>query len=353
MRSLFARRCCRYVGEPVAMVLADEPELAPEDPPLTVELDIPPAGRGRFANASVAAAPCCSARRAMRHHFHAATGDVEAAFATPVHAAGVFPGARQTAFSMETRAHRPNGMANASPCGRCEKLPFFNRRVPRGDNGLPETAVDYVEYDVRCRAADSGRVERNYSDGFRACRAPMFGCRAGSKCGVESAPRICQRTSRGESKFADARTTAPARHPSIDRLVDRGFRQPHYRREDAAVENGSFAAPDMVRRSPSHSAMSRGFHGKGGLRCTRKTPAACTGVAKRGFTSPVAAVKVVRNCSPGGKQQGAAATRGVAKATTGRERYRVRRERRILSKLGSSASTMATGSPNNADLRAE
>jgi len=147
---VIATKVVRYVGEPVAMVLADAPELA-EDAALAVELDIAPLPVVADRSASVAddtllfpgtAGNCAST-------FTAAIGDVEAAFRdAPYTRRESFRVQRQTAFPMETRGLLAEWDGRRLTMSGAAKLPFFNRRVLAAMMGLPEAAVDYIEYDV-------------------------------------------------------------------------------------------------------------------------------------------------------------------------------------------------------------
>src|SRR5882724_11056963 len=142
----------RYVGEPVAMVLADGPELA-EDAALAVGLDITPlpavADRTTSAAGRTLLFPGTAGNCATT--FTAAIGDVEVAFhGAPYTRRESFRVQRQTAFPMETRGLLAEWDAAAGhlTMSGAAKLPFFNRRTLAAMMGLPETAVDYIEYDV-------------------------------------------------------------------------------------------------------------------------------------------------------------------------------------------------------------
>jgi carbon-monoxide dehydrogenase large subunit len=147
---VIATNVVRYVGEPIVMVLADEPELA-EDAALAVELDITPLPVVADRRASVAgdtllfpgtASNCATT-------FTAATGDVDAAFRNaPYTRRESFRVQRQTAFPMETRGLLAEWDGERLTMSGAAKLPFFNRRTLAAMMGLRETAVDYVEYDV-------------------------------------------------------------------------------------------------------------------------------------------------------------------------------------------------------------
>jgi aerobic carbon-monoxide dehydrogenase large subunit len=142
----------RYVGEPVAMVLATSAALA-EDALQLVTIDIDPLApvvdwqsseRGRTllfdkTDSNVAAL------------FTATRGDADAAFASADYVRREhFTVQRHTALPMETRGLVAEWNA-ASGCLRVSgaaKLPFFNRRALAAMLGLEEKSVEYVELDV-------------------------------------------------------------------------------------------------------------------------------------------------------------------------------------------------------------
>ena len=142
----------RYVGEPVALVLADSAELA-EDAAQAVGLDIEPL-------------PVVADRRAsMRNDvqlidgtesncatvYVANAGDVERTFRNAAYTRREqFRVQRMTAMTMETRGLLAewDSTAGQLTVSGAAKLPFFNRRAMAGMMGLSEEAVDYIEYDV-------------------------------------------------------------------------------------------------------------------------------------------------------------------------------------------------------------
>ena len=147
---VIATKVVRYVGEPVAMVLADAPELA-EDAALAIELDIERLPVVADRGASVAGSTLLFAGTTTNcaTTFTAAIGDTEAAFRdAPYTRKEFFRVQRQTAFPMETRGLLAEWDGDRLTMSGAAKLPFFNRRVLAGMMGLPEAAVDYVEYDV-------------------------------------------------------------------------------------------------------------------------------------------------------------------------------------------------------------
>ena len=141
----------RYVGEPVAVVLADSPERA-EDAAQAVVLDIEhrPAVADRQASARrEVLIPGTDSNCAAV--FTANAGDVDAIFRAAAYTRREqFRVQRMTAMTMETRgllAEWDEAAGRLSVSGAA-KLPFFNRRAMAAMMSLPEASVDYVEYDV-------------------------------------------------------------------------------------------------------------------------------------------------------------------------------------------------------------
>ncbi|HVY58135.1 MAG TPA: xanthine dehydrogenase family protein molybdopterin-binding subunit [Xanthobacteraceae bacterium] len=149
---VIARDTVRYVGEPVALVLADGPELA-EDAlqAITLEIDhLPPVTdalqslKGDVLLFEGTDTNCASV-------FTAEKGDVDAAFAGAAHTVRErFRVQRLTAMPMEPRGLLAewNAAENRLTVSGAAKLPFFNRRSMAAMMNLPETSVDYVECDV-------------------------------------------------------------------------------------------------------------------------------------------------------------------------------------------------------------
>jgi aerobic carbon-monoxide dehydrogenase large subunit len=149
---VIASKVARYVGEPVAMVLAASAALA-EDALQLVTIDIDPLApvvdwrsseQGRTllfdkTDSNVAAL------------FTATRGDADAAFASADYVRQEqFAVQRHTALPMETRGllaewHAASGRLRVSGAA---KLPFFNRRALAAMLGLEEQAVEYIELDV-------------------------------------------------------------------------------------------------------------------------------------------------------------------------------------------------------------
>ncbi len=150
---VIADQVVRYVGEPVAMVLADSREHA-EDALAAIALDIDPlptvlgaaqakAGeRDAVRLRDAETAPRCSThRREMRPTAFRAAHHIQR---------GQFRVQRMTALPMETRgllAEWDERDQRLTMSGAA-KLPFFNKRAMASMMKLPEEAVDYIEYDV-------------------------------------------------------------------------------------------------------------------------------------------------------------------------------------------------------------
>ncbi|HEY7299436.1 MAG TPA: xanthine dehydrogenase family protein molybdopterin-binding subunit [Xanthobacteraceae bacterium] len=149
---VIARDLVRYVGEPVAFVLADNPELA-EDAAAAVSVDIehlPPVTNWQASrNGDVLLFPGTSTNRAAM--FTARKGDAQSAFRDAAYTRReTFRVQRLTAMPMETRGLLAEWDAESGRIrvSGAAKLPFFNRRALAAMLNLPEEAVDYVEYDV-------------------------------------------------------------------------------------------------------------------------------------------------------------------------------------------------------------
>ncbi|RDC71952.1 xanthine dehydrogenase family protein molybdopterin-binding subunit [Rhodovulum sp. 12E13] len=150
---VIARERVRYFGEPVALVLADSPELA-EDAAELVLPEIEPLPAVVTRDAALAAEPLLfpgTTEDNLAAVFTAGKGDAEAAFAGAALVVGdSFSTQRQTALPLETRGLLAEWDADAQhlTVHGAAKLPFFNRRAMAKMMDLPETSVDYVEHDV-------------------------------------------------------------------------------------------------------------------------------------------------------------------------------------------------------------
>ncbi len=140
----------RYVGEPVAVVLADSAERA-EDAALAVAPDIEHlpavANWATSARGEVLLIPGTTSNCAAV--FTANAGDADATFRRAAYTRREqFRVQRMTAMTMETRGLLAEWNAGRLSVSGAAKLPFFNRRAMAAMMNLPEQAVDYVEYDV-------------------------------------------------------------------------------------------------------------------------------------------------------------------------------------------------------------
>jgi aerobic carbon-monoxide dehydrogenase large subunit len=149
---VIAEKIVRYVGEPVAIVVAESAELA-EDAAAAVRLDIEhlPAVTHWRAAAQGDVLLFGQTGTNAASVFTAAKGDAAAAFRDAAYTRrDRFSTQRQTALPMETRGLLAewDGSANRLTVSGAAKLPFFNRAAMAGMMNLPPEAVDYVEYDV-------------------------------------------------------------------------------------------------------------------------------------------------------------------------------------------------------------
>ncbi len=149
---VIADEVVRYVGEPVALVLADLRERA-EDALSAIALDIdplPPVLNSKEAKAGEVTLFDCETRNCASI-FTASKGNAAEAFASAFHIQrGQFRVQRMTALPMETRgllAEWDEATGRLTISGAA-KLPFFNKRAMAAMMKLPEEAVDYIEYDV-------------------------------------------------------------------------------------------------------------------------------------------------------------------------------------------------------------
>jgi carbon-monoxide dehydrogenase large subunit len=149
---VIAERKVRYVGEPLAVVLADSPAIA-EDALDGIRVDIeqlPPMADWRTA-AKGEALLFEETGTNLAIKYTAAKGDPDRAWARADYVRrGRFAVQRHTAVMMEPRgvlaewdaAHGRLTVSGAS------KVPFFNRRILAAQMGLAEDAIDMVENDV-------------------------------------------------------------------------------------------------------------------------------------------------------------------------------------------------------------
>ena len=149
---VIAQAVVRYVGEPLAVVLADGAELAEDAAAaVTFEIDHLPAVTDRHASVrgDVLLFEGTPGNRAALVTAH--KGDVDAAFRSAAHRRReTFRTQRLSAMPMETRGLLAewDGVSGKLRVSGAAKLPFFNRRAMAHMMGLAEAAVDYLEFDV-------------------------------------------------------------------------------------------------------------------------------------------------------------------------------------------------------------
>jgi carbon-monoxide dehydrogenase large subunit len=142
----------RYVGEPLAVVLADSAAVG-EDALDHIAVDIEPlppvTGCAAAARGDRLLFEAAHTNRAMT--FTAVRGDADAAFAqAPYVRRETFRTQRHYGLTMEPRgvlAQWDAAKGRLTVSGAA-KVPFFNRRILAKQIGLPEDAVDMVENDV-------------------------------------------------------------------------------------------------------------------------------------------------------------------------------------------------------------
>jgi carbon-monoxide dehydrogenase large subunit len=149
---VIADKKVRYVGEPIAVVLADSVALA-EDALGLIELDIEalPAVADRHVAAQDKSLLFEETGTNLALTFRAVRGDAASAFAdAPYRRRERFRVQRHFALTMEPRgvlAEWDAARGRLTVCG-ASKVPFFNRRILAKQMGLPEDAIDMVENDV-------------------------------------------------------------------------------------------------------------------------------------------------------------------------------------------------------------
>ena len=148
---VIARDVVRYVGEPVAVILADRPELA-EDALEGIVFDtepLPVVVEHRPGNDGALLFPETGSNRAMR--YAVTRGNAEDAFRNAEHICRQsFSVKRQTAVPMETRgllAEWDEATQKLMVYGAA-KVPFQNRKALAAMLGLNEATVELVECDV-------------------------------------------------------------------------------------------------------------------------------------------------------------------------------------------------------------
>ena len=147
---VIAEHKVRYVGEPIAVVLADSPALA-EDGADQLIVDIEPLPVVTTRGGEAPALLFEDTGRNLAVTLRAGRGEVDAIFRdAPYTRREQFSVQRHAAMPMEPRGLLAFWNAEASHLtilGAC-KVPHANRRVLAGQLGLPEAAIDMQENDV-------------------------------------------------------------------------------------------------------------------------------------------------------------------------------------------------------------
>jgi carbon-monoxide dehydrogenase large subunit len=168
----------RYVGEPIAAVLAESQEIA-EDGLASIAVEIEPLEAVVDARGAMSSAVNLHEEAAggnLTATFTGQRGDCDAAFrAAAITLKGNFKTQRQTALPMETRGliAEWDPAAGRLTMSGAAKLPFFNKRALAKVMGLDEAQVDYVEYDVG--GGFGARGEFYPEDALVAISARKFG----------------------------------------------------------------------------------------------------------------------------------------------------------------------------------
>ncbi len=150
LQPVIAGEKVRYVGEPVAVVVADSAALA-EDALAAIAIDFEelPAIADRHAAAAGATLlfETTGSNRAL--HYRVAHGDADAAFAAADYVRSEsFHVHRHTALPMETRGMLAEWVDDRLVVWGASKVLFFNRRVLAPMLGIAEEAIDMMEVDV-------------------------------------------------------------------------------------------------------------------------------------------------------------------------------------------------------------
>lgn len=143
----------RYVGEPVAVVLASTQAIAEDAAELVhVEIeDIEPVPSVEIAGSDQSAKLFESTNTNVAARYCASRGDVEAAFnSADCILRETFAIQRHTAMPMEMRGllAKWDAQTNHLTVWGAAKVPFFNRNVLAGLLGLSKSSIDLIELDV-------------------------------------------------------------------------------------------------------------------------------------------------------------------------------------------------------------
>ena len=142
----------RYVGEPIAVVLADHGALAEDGvEAITLDIDELPVVGDRHLSGRHETLLFEEAGTNLAMKFTALRGDADAAFREAAYTrCERFSVQRHTALPLEPRGLLAEWDAAAGRLAvmGAAKVPFFNRRTLAAMMGLPESAVDLIENDV-------------------------------------------------------------------------------------------------------------------------------------------------------------------------------------------------------------
>jgi len=142
----------RYVGEPIAVVLADHGALAEDGvEAITLDIDELPVVGDRHLSGRHETLLFEDAGTNLAMKFTALRGDADAAFREAAYTrCERFSVQRHTALPLEPRGLLAEWDAAAGRLAvmGAAKVPFFNRRTLAAMMGLPESAVDLIENDV-------------------------------------------------------------------------------------------------------------------------------------------------------------------------------------------------------------
>jgi len=142
----------RYVGEPIAVVLADHAALAEDGvEAITLDIDELPVVGDRHLSGRHETLLFEDAGTNLAMKFTALRGDADAAFCEAAYTrCERFSVQRHTALPLEPRGLLAEWDAAAGRLAvmGAAKVPFFNRRTLAAMMGLPESAVDLIENDV-------------------------------------------------------------------------------------------------------------------------------------------------------------------------------------------------------------
>ncbi len=142
----------RYVGEPIAVVVAESAAIAEDGlDAITLEIHHLPAVADRQTSGKQEILLFDEARSNLAMKFTAIRGDVDAAFREAEYTRRErFRVQRHTALPMEPRGLLAewDGVNGRLTVSGAAKVPFFNRRTVAQMMGLTEAAVDLIENDV-------------------------------------------------------------------------------------------------------------------------------------------------------------------------------------------------------------